>query len=137
MHKKLLIIFFALFCFSFMAKINPVEAYSLKTEVNYRLETEEEKKCKSLLGDPEDEDSFAYMLQNIFVIMQYLGPLLCLIFSVMDFLKAAASQDKENLNKAFKTTAKRIVLAMALFFLPSLINFIFPLLGWYGTCGIE
>lgn len=135
MHKKIVIVFFALFCFAFLSKINTVEAYSLKTEVTYRLD--EEKDCESLLGDPKEDGSFANMLQNIFTIMSYLGPLLCLVFSIMDFLKAAASQDKENLTKAFKTTGKRIILAMALFFLPTLINFIFPLLGWYGTCGIE
>ena len=48
-----------------------------------------------------------------------------------------ATQDKDALMKAMKNTGKRLILAVLLFFLPTLINFIFPLLGWYGTCGIK
>ena len=61
---------------------------------------------------------------------------MCLILSVADFVKAAASQDKDALVKAGKTTGKRVVYALILFFIPTLINFLFPLLGWVGTCGI-
>lgn len=135
MHKKLLIIIYIIFCFSIMANLNTVEAYSLSNEVSYRLD--EEADCDAILGDPNDKDSFAYMLQQIFTIMGYLAPVLCLVLSTIDFLKAAANQDKEGLTKAFKATAKRLILTIILFFLPTLINFVFPLLGWYGTCGIE
>lgn len=69
--------------------------------------------------------------------MGYLAPILCVVLSMVDFIKASASQDKDALMKAGKNTAKRLVLALILFFLPALINFIFPLLGWYGTCGIK
>ena len=75
-------------------------------------------------------------LQQIFNVIKYAGPLLCLVFSVIDFVKAAASQDKDALTKAGKTTGKRVVYALILFFIPTLINFLFPLLGWVGTCGI-
>ena len=75
-------------------------------------------------------------LQQIFDVIKYAGPLLCLVFSVIDFVKAAASQDKDALTKAGKTTGKRVVYALILFFIPTLINFLFPLLGWVGTCGI-
>lgn len=75
-------------------------------------------------------------LQQIFNVIKYAGPLLCLVFSVIDFVKAAASQDKDALAKAGKTTGKRVVYALILFFIPTLINFLFPLLGWVGTCGI-
>jgi hypothetical protein len=69
--------------------------------------------------------------------MKYAGPILCLVLSISDFVKATASQDKDALSKATKTTGKRIVYALILFFIPTLINFIFPLLGWYDTCGIK
>ncbi|MDE5888420.1 MAG: hypothetical protein K2H20_00195, partial [Bacilli bacterium] len=105
------------------------------TEVVYSLS--EQQDCNSLLGDPKRDGTFANFLQQIFTIMGYVAPLLCLVLSVFDFVKATASQDKDALMKATKRTAKRIVLAIVLFFLPTLINFLFPLLGWYGTCGIE
>lgn len=75
-------------------------------------------------------------LQQVFNVIKYAGPILCLILSVFDFIKATASQDKDALVKAAKTTGKRVVYALILFFVPTLINFLFPLLGWVGTCGI-
>lgn len=75
-------------------------------------------------------------LQQVFNVIKYAGPILCLVLSVADFVKAAASQDKDALVKASKTTGKRVVYALILFFIPTLINFLFPLLGWVGTCGI-
>jgi hypothetical protein len=115
--------------------VNPVKVEALGEPVIMH-ELADEDSCEGILGSPSDKDSVAYFLQQIFNVIKYLGPLLCLIFSVIDFVKAAASQDKEALAKAAKTTLKRIVLAMILFFIPLLINFLFPLIGFYGTCGI-
>ena len=75
-------------------------------------------------------------LQQVFNVIKYAGPILCLVLSVADFIKATASQDKDALVKAAKSTGKRVVYALILFFIPTLINFLFPLLGWVGTCGI-
>jgi hypothetical protein len=117
--------------------VNPVkvEAYE-GPNVQHELKTKYEDNCDSLFGNPKDKDSVAYFLQQVFNVIKYLGPLLCLIFSVIDFVKAAASQDKEALAKAGKTTLKRVILALCLFFVPLLINYLFPLIGFYGTCGI-
>lgn len=118
--------------------INTNEVSAFNTEIVYSLDDAE---CvggdDSLFGDPTNPESVAYFLQEIFNLFKYAAPLLCLALSVVDFTKAVASQDKDALSKALKTTGKRIVLAFILFFLPALINFVFPLLGWYGTCGIN
>ncbi len=130
MHKKYFLFIFILLCGFFLVQVNQVEAYSYNT---YILEDN----CDTLLGDPEVDGTVANFLQQIFTIMGYLAPLLCVVLSTVDFVKATASQDKDALLKAAKTTGKRVILALLLFFLPTLINFIFPLLGWYGTCGIK
>lgn len=131
MQKKVIIGFLILFGAFFLLNINSVEAYSPSSI--YVLDDA----CNALLGDPEAEGTVANFLQQIFTIIGYIAPLLCVVLSISDFVKATASQDKDALMKAMKTTAKRLVLALLLFFLPTLINFIFPLLGWYGTCGIK
>ena len=89
--------------------------------------------CKKV----DQKGKFIAFLQDLFNIMKYAGPILCLVLSTMDFIKAAASQDKEALKKAAQTSLKRLGLAILLFFIPTLINFLFPLLGWNGTCGIS
>ena len=131
--KKLFFVIISLFLF--FGCINIVNANVLEPDVICKLDDVEED-CNSLFGDVNDEDSTAYFLNEIFGVFKWMAPLLCLAFSVVEFVKAAASQDKEALNKAGAKTVKRIILALVLFFIPSLINFLFPLLGWYSTCGI-
>ena len=95
-----------------------------------------EENCDSMFGDPNKEGDFANYLQQIFNVFKYLAPALVIVLSIVEFIKAAASDDKDALMKAGKKTGIRIALAIALFFIPGLINFLFDKLGWYGTCGI-
>ena len=137
MHKNIVLII-AFFVFGFII-INPLEVKAFEGEtIQHKLDDdwEEPTSCEGLLGNVNDKESIAYFLQQIFNVMKYLGPLFCLVFSVVDFVKAAASQDKEALAKAGKTSLKRVILAMSLFFIPVLINFFFPLIGFWGTCDI-
>ena len=135
MQKNIVLIITILFLGFFL--INPVKVEARGNDiVQHELATQAQKDCTGYLGNVNDKESVAYFLQQIFNIMKYLGPLFCLVFSVVDFVKAAASQDKEALAKAGKTTFKRVILAMCLFFIPVLINYIFPLIGFYGTCQI-
>ena len=43
--------------------------------------------CKDVI----DQEVYEF-LQQIFNVIKYAGPILCLVFSVIDFVKAAASQ---------------------------------------------
>ena len=137
MFKKFLLILIVLFGTFFVVGQNVV--YAENSNVEHQLANKQEMAtdCDSLFGNPDDDTSVAYFLQQIFNIMKYAGPILCLVLSISDFVKATASQDKDALSKATKTTGKRIVYALILYFIPTLINFIFPLLGWYDTCGIK
>lgn len=137
MYKNLLYILIGV-VLSFSVCFVRVELIDTGEKVNLLAPSKEEKQeCESLFGDPEDEDSFAYMLQTAFNIIKYAGPLLCIVFSGLDFVKAVVSDKKDELGRVIKRCLTRVVLALVLFFIPTLINFIFPLIGWYGTCGIQ
>ncbi len=125
MKKKSLLMFLFFIGTFFILNISNVNAAS----VVYLLEGAAD--CEAII----DAEVWEF-LQQVFNVIKYAGPLLCLILSTSDFVKAAASQDKDALVKAAKTTGKRVVYALILFFIPTLINFLFPLLGWVGTCGI-
>ena len=134
MAKKMFIIFIMIFSMFFL--VEKIEAKEVSNEgiVEYRLaKSGSNADCKKL----DAKGKFLAFLQELFNIMKYAGTILCLVLSTMDFIKAAASQDKEALKKAAQTSLKRLALAMVLFFIPTLINFLFPLLGWNGTCGIS
>lgn len=128
MYKKILILFLFLFG-AFFIQNSTVEASEISYGVEYRLDDSDD--CGGIF-DKEVID----FLQQIFNVMKYAAPILCLVLSVFDFVKAVANQKDDALQKAFKTTGKRIIFAIILFFIPDLINFLFNLLGWYGTCGI-
>ena len=135
--KKIIIVFLLLlFSFSFIGNVSALsvsngENVCVLSNVTYKLDKINEK-CSEVF-DKEILD----FLQQIFNIFKFIAPLLCLALSMMDFVKAVAGQDKDALSKATKTTGKRIIYAIVLFFIPDLINFLFELLGWVGTCGIR
>ena len=117
-------------------------------------EPKEEQECIDtgaicpLFGDPTDDGksydpdcdgapSTANFLQEIFTFIRFLGPILAIVLSIIEFVKAAAAQDTDALMKAVKKTGWRIGLAIVLFFIPVIINAVFTIIGWYGTCGIN
>ncbi len=129
MHRKLFLIILVLIGGLFLVT-SEVKALDNSYEVTYSLADSDD--C----GGVFDKEVIDF-LQQMFNVFKYAAPLLCLAMSIADFVKATASQDKEALAKAAKMTGKRIVYAIILFFIPDLINFLFGLLGWYGTCGIS
>ena len=132
--KRIYIILFALFLCVFT--FNSVSALSANEVMDSSPMILANDKCKHMFGDPNTEGDFANFLQQIFNVFKYLAPALVIVLSTVEFIKAAASDDKDALMKATKKTGTRIVLAILLFFLPGLINFLFDKLGWYGTCGV-
>lgn len=92
--------------------------------------------CNEVLGSPTDPESTYVLLQQVFTVMKFAAPVLVLAFSVIEFMKAVASQDKEILQKAIKHTVIRGICGLLVFMVPIIFDFIFELLGWYGTCGI-
>ena len=93
--------------------------------------------CNYIFGSLGDPNSFATLLQDIFNVFKFAAPLCVLVFSTIDYLKSVANQNKEEVTKVTAKTAKRLIFAAILYFLPTVINFLFKLLGWTGTCGIE
>lgn len=134
--------------FMFQLAIPIVEAEGFVSGHNPIL-LDDGRSCEGLFGDKNDDGesydpdgnqtpSVANFLQEIFDFMKFLGPTLVVIFTVIEFAKAAAANDKDALLKAGKKTGVRVALALLLFFLPVLVNFVFDkVLHWYGTCGIS
>lgn len=88
--------------------------------------------CNSLLGDPSDpdyEESVAWLLQQILNYIKILGPILVVILSSMDFAKAIMMSDDENMKKSEKKLAIRLVLAVALFLVPTLVGVLLNIFG--------
>ena len=87
--------------------------------------------CNGILGDPEkNEESVAWLLQQILNYIKILGPILVVILSSMDFAKAIITSDDESMKKAEKKLMIRLVLAVALFLVPTLVSVMLSIFGY-------
>lgn len=100
---------------------------------------DQDQNCDSLLGNPDDEDSVAWLVQKILNYVQVIGPLLVVILSSIDFAKVIIQSDDEAMAKATKKLTTRLILAASLFFLPVLVSVLLSTFGLTSdpTCGIK
>lgn len=88
-------------------------------------------------GDPKTDGTFAYYMQEVFNVVKFAGIVLAIVMSIKDLIKIVADQKGDGFKKFGSNTLKRFIYAMAIFVLPTIINFVFDILGLYGTCGIS
>ena len=77
------------------------------------------------------------LLKSVLSIIQWGIPILLIIMGSIDFGKAAITSDSDALSKATKKFATRIGAGVAVFLLPTIINFIFdfiPVRNSFDEC---
>ena len=89
--------------------------------------------------NPEDENSVAWLLQQIFNFVKIVGPILVVVLSSIDYAKVIIQSDDESMGKANKKLMWRLILAALLFFIPLLIQVFLQMFGFTSdpTCGIH
>ena len=87
--------------------------------------------CQGILG----EDLTA-LLKDALRLIQIAGPILVIIMTIIDLIKATATGGKDDLSKVGKKTVKRLIYAVLLFLIPTILNWVFSIFGVYGVCGI-
>ena len=145
MFLFLIFSFFALFSISTNAKTVSSVSDSVYLLVddgmnsvsNEFSEYDQSQSCSSLLGDPNDENSVAWLLQVIFDILKVVGPLLVIVLSSIDFAKVIIQSDDESMGKAKRKLIYRLILAVLLFFVPILLEVMLDLFGFVSECGIQ
>ncbi len=87
--------------------------------------------CEQLLSD-----DFLEIMKYVFLIIKIATPIILIVFTMLDFTKAVADSD-EAMKKAVNNFIKRGIIALAIFLLPDVLNFILNVTGiGDGTCGI-
>ncbi|MDE6284888.1 MAG: hypothetical protein K2M17_04010 [Bacilli bacterium] len=81
-------------------------------------------------------DGFCYKTANIWSILGYvililkiLVPIIIILLGIVEFGKATVSSDDKAIKKTLATMIKKIVVGIAIFFVPTIINLIFSLIG--------
>ena len=97
-----------------------------------------DEECRTIFGEPNDpeKESPAYWFKWVLNAMKYVAIAALIIMSILDFMKALTSNDKDAVKKASSTTVKRFIYCVLIFFVPMIVNMIMHLLGAYGTCGV-
>lgn len=106
---------------------------------DYEEQQSENPDCKdAILGDPNDEDSVAWLLQQVLNYIKILGPILVVILSSIDFAQVIIKSDDEAMKKAQKKLIIRLLLAASLFFIPTLVEVMLNIFGIASApmCGI-
>ena len=89
--------------------------------------------CKKILGKTSDSNSVAYLLQLLFNYIKVLGPILVIVFSSIDFTKTILSSDEKAMKSSQKKLGIRLLCAVGLYFLPTLVTLMINLV--FGTSG--
>ena len=92
-----------------------------------------------MLGNPDDENSVAWLLKQILKYGTIAGILLVVVFSSVDFTKVIVKSDDDAMQGAIKKLGYRLILAALLFFLPTITNAILDIFNLQSdsTCGID
>ena len=78
------------------------------------------------------------LLGNVGAIILCIGiAVMLFVFTFIDFTKAVASSKDDAIKKATQNAIKRVIIAIIIFFLPILIEFLLSLFGIYSNCGIS
>ena len=78
-------------------------------------------------------ESIVNMVYNVLKWAKYIAPALVIILSMLDFIKAIASQSDDEMKKAQGKFVKRLIVAALLFLLPFIINFMLKTFGMYNS----
>lgn len=74
-------------------------------------------------------------IQGAFNLCKIIVPIVVVVFSIYDFIKAMAGKVEGDIKKAFQKLVKRIVFAVIFFFIPDLLDYILGLVDpGYNTC---
>ena len=73
------------------------------------------------------------MVYNVLKWAKYIAPILVIILTILDFIKALAAQSDDDMKKAQGKFIKRLIVAALLFLLPLIINFALKTFGFYSS----
>lgn len=90
-----------------------------------------------MFGDPGNSGSLAYYMQYILDIAKYIGIVLCVVLTIVDIAKYVIGDDKADTAPLIKKALSRIIAAVLLFFVPTIVKLLMSLIGAYGTCGLK
>lgn len=87
-----------------------------------------------LFGDKNDENSISYDIHTILNYVRIIVPILIILLGTIDFAKAVIAAKEDQMRKAQMDFIKRVIIGVAVFFVPLLVDVIMELadIVWAG-----
>lgn len=83
-------------------------------------------------------DDMIAWIENILRWVKYIIPIVLIVLSIIEFIKALSSEKEDEMKKAQKNFVIRLIVAVLIFIIPLLIEFILDKMGFDATnCGIK
>ena len=100
--------------------------------------------CKTIFVKKESPDGdvefteLGKFMNDLFALIKIATPVLVIALSTIDYVKAIANSNADEMKRANSRTVKRLVIGLIIFVLPFLLEVLFRLFGLYdlSTCGI-
>lgn len=151
--KRSILVFFSLLTIIYISlpvKVSALSFFDTKNEslISNKMVTDtsgmmtgydQPQNCNTLLGNPGDPNSVAWLVDKILSYATIAGMALVVVLSSIDFAKVIVKSDDDEMAKATKKLVTRLVLAGLLFFVPTLTKTMLALFGLTSdvTCGIQ
>ncbi|MBQ3142496.1 MAG: hypothetical protein IJB82_03215 [Bacilli bacterium] len=100
-------------------------------EGNLNIKIGDELTCEELLTD-----NAKLFVKYAIVFIRIISPILMIVLSSFDFMKAISSKDDDELKKAFKRLETRGIILVLIMLLPTIINILSRLFGVFDSCSI-
>jgi hypothetical protein len=91
--------------------------------------------CDDFIFFDEGQENAYDLIKTSLTIFQIIGPILALIFGILDFAKATLSYDNDAMKKASTDFAKRLIAAVILVILPIVLKIILNMAVANGILG--
>ncbi len=78
-----------------------------------------------------DLNELGQFVDGAFLFIKIAAPVLVLILSTLDYIKAISNSNQDDIKKANQRTIKRAIIGLIIFFLPFLLELLFHLFGLY------
>lgn len=92
----------------------------------------EDGELSEICGDEKVQNTLKF-IGRLLIVAKIAVPLLLIIFGCIDFGKAFASSKEDSLGKAGKMLVIRIIIGIVIFVVPTVVNFVFELVGHGNT----
>lgn len=89
----------------------------------------------AIFGDKNNPDSISYMVHEVLQYVRIIVPILIILLGTIDFAKAVIAGKEDNMKKAQNDFIKRVIIGVAIFFVPLLVDVLMKLadIVWEGN----